>query len=51
MPKLLPLGTSDFQALRLNNEIYIDKTDLIFQLAKGRGKIFWLVRDVSASPC
>ena len=40
MPKLLPLGTSDFQALRLNNEIYVDKTDLIFQLAKGRGKIF-----------
>ena len=40
MFKALPLGTSNFTALRLNNEIYVDKTDLIFQLALQRGKIF-----------
>lgn len=40
MLKALPLGTSSFPALRLSNEIYVDKTDLIFQLALQRGKIF-----------
>lgn len=39
--KPLPLGTSTFSALRQSNEIYVDKTDLIFALVgKGRGKIF-----------
>ena len=36
----LPLGTSDFSSLRVNNEIYVDKTNLVFQLAQHRGKIF-----------
>lgn len=40
MLQSLPLGTSDFSSLRINEEIYIDKTDLIFQLAQHRGKIF-----------
>lgn len=40
MQQCLPLGTSSFSALRDNQEIYIDKTDLIFQLARQRGKIF-----------
>ncbi len=36
----LPLGTSDFSVLRGTNEIYIDKTALIYELAGfGRGKI------------
>ena len=39
----LPLGTSSFPALRQAGEIYVDKTDLIYDLAKNRGKIF-LVR-------
>ena len=39
MLQALPLGTSDFCSLRANNEIYVDKTDLIFQLAQYRGKI------------
>ena len=41
--KTLPLGTSTFTVLREGNEIYVDKTDLIFELAKNRKKIF-LVR-------
>ena len=36
----LPLGTSDFSSLRVNNEIYVDKTNFVFQLAQHRGKIF-----------
>ena len=37
----LPLGTSTFSVLRQDNEIYVDKTDLIYMLAsEGRGKIF-----------
>lgn len=36
----LPLGTSDFSALRDCNQIYVDKTDLIYQLASKREKFF-----------
>ena len=37
----LPLGTSTFETLRESNEIYVDKTDLVYKLAAtGRGKIF-----------
>lgn len=36
----LPLGTSDFSVLRESGEIYVDKTDLIYQLAQNRGNIF-----------
>ena len=38
--KTLPLGSSNFSSLRQANEIYIDNTDLIYKLAKNRGKIF-----------
>lgn len=38
--KNLPLGTSDFAALRLANEIYVDKTDLVYELASKRRKYF-----------
>ena len=40
MRKLLPIGSSNFSALRQNNEIYVDKTDLIYQLACTRGSFF-----------
>lgn len=40
MLQALPIGSSDFSTLRENNEIYVDKTALMFQLAKSRGKIF-----------
>lgn len=32
----LPLGTSDFSALRSLNPIYVDKIDLVYQLASER---------------
>ena len=36
----LPVGTSDFEALRANNQIYVDKTALIYELARRDGKFF-----------
>jgi len=36
----LPFRTSDFEALRLAEQIYIDKTDFVYELASERGKIF-----------
>ena len=30
--KGLPLGTSDFIALRMADEIYVDKTEMVFSL-------------------
>ena len=36
--KGLPLGTSDFIALRMADEIYVDKTEMVFSLAVNRGK-------------
>jgi hypothetical protein len=39
----LPLGTSDFEALRLRNQIYADKTDRVYKTASCWGK-FCLLR-------
>ena len=39
----LPLGTSDFEALRLRKMIYVDKTALVYQLAS-RSEKFFLTR-------
>lgn len=36
----LPLGRSSFSALRAKHEIYVDKTDLIFELCRHDSKIF-----------
>lgn len=36
----LPLGTSNFSALRNAGQIYVDKTDLIYELASKRQKFF-----------
>ena len=41
--KQLPLGTSDFAALRQADQIYVDKTKQIFELAAQKGR-FLLVR-------
>ena len=38
----LPLGTSDFSALRLADEIYVDKTELIYELASQKGKYLFV---------
>lgn len=46
--KLLPLGTSDFENLRHRDQIYVDKTDMICELASvpweilfRQAKTFW----------
>lgn len=36
----LPIGTSSFTELRRNNQIYVDKTDLIWKIASKREKFF-----------
>ncbi len=36
----LPDGTQSFKLLRKKNEVYVDKTAMIYELTKGRGKIF-----------
>lgn len=38
--KPLPLGTSDFAALRSEGQIYVDKTSLIYEIASKRQKFF-----------
>ena len=39
--KDLPLGTSDFAALRMSDlEIYVDKTKMVFALASNDGNLF-----------
>ena len=38
--KELALGTSSFAALRLANEIYVDKTQMVYELASKRRKYF-----------
>lgn len=49
--KNLPLGTSDFAVLRYANEIYVDKSDLVYELASTRRKYFWLVQEGLVSLC
>ena len=36
----LPVGTSDFEVLRASNQIYVDKTALVYKLASLRQKFF-----------
>ncbi len=38
--KKLPIGIQDFRKLRENNYLYVDKTELIYQLAKTGGYYF-----------
>jgi len=39
----LPIGIQDFEEIRKNNYIYVDKTDLIYKLAT-EGKPYFLAR-------
>lgn len=34
----LPIGTSDFSALRSAGQIYVDKTEFVYELASERQK-------------
>ena len=36
----LPVGYSNFELLRKENQIYVDKTDLIYSFTKKRGTGF-----------
>lgn len=36
----LPYGTQSFSALRDSEQIYVDKTAMIYELARGRNKVF-----------
>ena len=38
--RILPLGQSDFQALRQSHAVYVDKTDLIAEIARHPGGVF-----------
>lgn len=38
----LPLGTSDFSALRVADEIYVDKTEFIYELASQKAKYLFV---------
>ncbi len=40
----LPLGNSDFALLRQNNKVYVDKTAMVHQLAKGVGNKVFIAR-------
>lgn len=37
----LPVGASSFEALRAANKIYVDKTELVYRLTIGRGKVIF----------
>ena len=40
----LPLGTSDFKALRQAQQLYVDKTELVYRLASVPGGKYFLIR-------
>ena len=40
--RLLSLATSDFAALRLRNQIYVDKSALVFKVASQNGKFLFV---------
>lgn len=40
--RLLSLGTSDFSALRLRNQIYVDKSALVYKVASRTGKFLFV---------
>ena len=37
----MPVGASSFEALRAANKIYVDKTELVYRLTRGRGKVIF----------
>lgn len=41
---LYPIGIQDFEFIRRDSYVYVDKTDLIYKLSHGSGKYFFLSR-------
>ena len=42
--KLLPTGLQEFEYIRMNNGLYVDKTDMVYNLISGIKKQFFLSR-------
>ena len=42
--RLLPIGVQDFEKIRTNDFVYVDKTDLIYRLTHSGGGAFFLSR-------
>lgn len=41
---LYPIGIQDFESIRRDGYVYVDKTDIIFKLSHGSGKFIFLSR-------
>ncbi|MBR1872973.1 MAG: AAA family ATPase, partial [Bacteroidales bacterium] len=41
---LYPIGIQDFEYIRRDNYVYVDKTDLVYNLSHGSGKYYFLSR-------
>ena len=41
---LYPIGIQDFENIRRDNYVYVDKTDLVYNLSHGSGKYYFLSR-------
>ena len=41
---LYPIGIQDFESIRRDNYVYVDKTELVYNLSHGSGKYFFLGR-------
>ncbi len=41
---LYPIGIQDFEIIRRDGYVYVDKTDIIFKLSHGSGKFIFLSR-------
>lgn len=47
----MPLGIRDFEEMRRGDYLYVDKTDIVWQLANGVKYNFLVVLVVLVSPC
>lgn len=47
----LPLGIQDFEEMRRGDYLYVDKTDIVWQLANGDKYNFLAVPVVLVNPC
>lgn len=47
----MPLGIQDFEEMRRGDYLYVDKTDIVWQLANGVKYNFLVVLVVLVSPC
>ena len=48
--RIYPIGIQNFEDLRNNNNVYVDKTELIYRLAN-TNKVYFLSRGMSIRCC